>query len=44
MYGNGCKGVEKKDNTEAAFRLMAGDVVFYWCSKKHSDDYEGRLY
>jgi hypothetical protein len=36
--------VEKKDNTGAAFRLMAGDVVFYFTSKKHSDDYTGRLY
>lgn len=36
--------VEKKDNTEATFSLRAGDVVFYYTSKKHSDDYYGRLY
>ena len=36
--------VEKKDNTEAAFSLRAGDVVFYYTSKKHSDDYDGRIY
>ena len=36
--------VEKKDNTDAAFSLKAGDVVFYFTSKKHSDDYMGRLY
>ncbi len=36
--------VEKKDNTEAAFSLKAGDVAFYYTSKKHTDDYIGRLY
>ena len=36
--------VEKKDNTEATFSLRAGDVVFYYTSKKHSDDYRGKLY
>ena len=36
--------VEKKDNTDATFSLRAGDVVFYYTSKKHSDDYMGRLY
>lgn len=35
---------EKIDNTGAKFRLYAGDVVFYHTSKKHSDDYMGRLY
>ena len=37
-------GVEKKDNTGAAFSLRAGDVVFYYTSKKHSDDYMGMLW
>jgi hypothetical protein len=36
--------LEKKDNTGAAFSLKAGDVIFYYTSKKHSDDYYGRLW
>lgn len=36
--------VGKTDNTGAAFRLYAGDVVFYYTSKKHSDDYYGRVW
>lgn len=35
---------EKTDNTGAKFRLYAGDFMFYYTSKKHSDDYMGRLY
>lgn len=35
---------EKEDNTGAKFKLMAGDIVFYYANKKHSDDYMGRLY
>lgn len=35
---------EKTDNNGSKFRLYAGDVVFYHTSKKHSDDYIGRLY
>ena len=36
--------VGKTDNTGAVFRLYAGDVVFYYTSKKHSDDYYGRVW
>ena len=35
---------EKEDSTGAKFRLYAGDVMFYYTGKKHSDDYMGRLY
>ena len=35
---------EKTDNTGAKFRLYAGDFMFYYTSKKHSDDYMGRIY
>lgn len=35
---------EKQDNTGAKFRVMAGDVVYYYVNKKHSDDYIGVLY
>ena len=34
--------IEKKDDSGAVFKLMAGDVVFYHTNKKHSDDYIGR--
>lgn len=36
--------VEKSDSRGVTFSFKAGDFIIYYCDRKYSDDYQGKLY